>query len=95
MGENIDAMQVPNFFKKYSINEVIIVMPNVDQIGMNLEKESSNKSHVCDSVARTKIINLAFDPKEGENLVYVGEQLQDQEVKDNKELLLSYRDCFS
>ena len=95
VGENIDAMQVPNFFKKYLVDEVIIVMPKADRIGMNLEKESPDKDHVYDSVARTKSINLAFDPKEGEKLVYVGEQLQDQEVEDIKELLLSYRDCFA
>lgn len=70
-------------------------MPKYDRIGMNLEKESPYKDHVHGSVVRTKSIDLAFDPKEGEKLVYVGEQLQDQEVEDIKELLLLYRDCFA
>ena len=42
---------------------------------MNLERMSLDEDHVFDSAARTKSINLAFDPKEGEKLVYVGEQL--------------------
>ena len=38
---------------------------------------------------------MAFNPKEGEKLVCVGEQLEDKEVEDIKELLLSYRDYFA
>jgi len=73
VGENIDAMQVSDFFKKYSIDEVIIVMPKADQEGISLEKMSLDEDHVCYSVARTKSLDLAFDPKKGEKLVYVGE----------------------
>ena len=95
VGENIDVVQVPNFFKRYSVDEVVIVMPKVDQEGMNLERISLDEDHVCDSAARTKSLNLAFDPKEGEKLVCVGEQLNEEETKNIKELLLSYRDCFA
>lgn len=41
---------------------------------------SPDEDHVSDSVVRTKSINLAFDPEEGEKLVYVGEQLNDGEL---------------
>jgi len=72
VGENFDAMQVLNFFKKYNNDEVVIVMPKDNMIGVKLEGKSSDTGHAYDSVARTKSINLAFHPKEGKNLVYMG-----------------------
>ena len=54
---------MPEFFKKYTIDEVIIDMPKADREGMNLEKMSLEEDHVCDSVVRTKIIDMASDPK--------------------------------
>jgi len=68
-----------------------VVVPMDSRIGANLEGNSLNVNHVYDSVLRTKSINPTFC-LEGEKLVYVGEQLQDQEVKDIKDLLPSYRD---
>lgn len=35
-GENIDVMQVPDFLKKYSVDEVAIVMPKDDRERLNL-----------------------------------------------------------
>ena len=80
MGENIDVVQVPNFFKRYSVDEVVIVMPKADQEGMNLERMSLDEDHIYDSATRTKSLILAFDPKEGEKQVYVGKQLNEEET---------------
>ena len=66
-------MQVPNFLKRYSVDEVVVGIPKADREGLNLERISPDEDHVYDSVARTKNISLSFDPKEGEILVYVGE----------------------
>jgi len=57
-----------------------VVMSKDSRIGANLEGKSSNTDHVYDNVLRTKSINPTFHLK-GEKLLYVGEQLQDQEVK--------------
>ena len=70
-------------------------MPKVDREGMNLERMSPDEDHICDNVARTKSINMAFNPKEGEKLAYVGEQVNEEETKNIKELLLFYRECFA
>jgi len=53
-------------------------MPKANQEGMNLEIVSRDEDRIHDSVVRTKSINLAFDPKEGDKLVYVGDQLNEE-----------------
>jgi len=95
VGEHIDAMHIQEFFKKYSVDEVVIIMHKTDKEGINLERISLDEDHIYDSATRTKSINLSFDPKEGENLIYVGEQLNEEDVENIKELLLSYRDYFA
>ena len=58
----------------------VALMPKADLEGMNLKKVSPEEDHIRDSAARTKSINLAFDPKEGEKLAYVGEQLNEEDT---------------
>jgi len=70
-------------------------MCKVGRIGTSLEEKSLDTYHVYDSVARTKSTNLAFRLEGGENLMYVGEQLQDQEVEDIKDLFPSYQNFFA
>jgi len=83
---------VPQYFKDYVIDEVVIVLLQV--IRPNPNEEVEDGSNVYDGPTRTRELNLA---NEGESyiMVFIGDHLTEEESEKLRQLLKGYRDCFA
>jgi hypothetical protein len=79
---------VPQHFKDYTIDEVVIVMPAPQRTG------DDKKEEVYEGPAKTRMIDLSR-AGEDEKPVYIGENLTTEEEKELQALLTHYRDCFA
>ena len=83
---------VPQYFKDYVIDEVVIILPQ--KLRPNPNEEGTVENEIYDGPARTKEINLA-DEGEPDKLVSIGEHLTEEESEKLRQLLMEYRDCFA
>ena len=89
----VSLRDVPQYFKDYMIDEVIIVLPQA--IRSNPEEESSaGNDNVFDGPARTRELNLANEG-EPDKMVFIGDHLTKEESEKLRQLLKEYRDCFA
>ena len=90
--EAIPWRDVPQYFKDYTIDEVVIVMPQVAR--PDQAEQMPDPDGVYDRPARTRMINLAQEG-DTDKLVYIGEHLTEEESEKLRQLLVEYRDCFA
>ena len=88
----ISLRDVPQYFKDYVIDEVVIVLPQA--IRPNPNEEVADESDVYDGPARTRELNLA-DEGEPVKMVFIGDHLTKEESEKLRQLLKEYRDCFA
>jgi len=80
----IPLKDVPQYFKDYTIDEVVIVMPQA--ICPDQAEEYPSPDGVYDGPARTRMINLAHEG-EADKLVHIGEHLTEEESEKLRQLL--------
>lgn len=90
--EPIPWRDVHQYFKDYTMDEVVIVMPQAVRPSQANEKPSMDG--VYDGSARTREINLA---QEGDTNkpIHIGEHLTEEESEQLKHLLVNFKDYFA
>jgi hypothetical protein len=91
-GDPIPLRDVPQYFKDYKVDEVVIVMPQA--IRPDQAEVQPREDGVYDGPARTKEIDLALEGEKSKH-VFIGEHLTEEESDKLKALLMEYRDCFA
>ena len=91
-GDPIPLRDVPQYFKDYTVDEVVIVMPQA--IRPSQAEVHPSEDGVYDGPARTKEIDLALEG-ETSKPIFIGEHLTEEESDKLRALLMEYRDCFA
>ena len=90
--EPVPWSDVPQYFKDYIVDEVVIVMPQAVRPSQ-VENQPSTDG-VYDGPARTREIDLAHEG-ETRKPVHIGEHLTQEESEELKQLLVEFKDCFA
>ena len=88
----IPLRDVPQYFKDYMVDEVVIVMPQA--VRPSQDEVHPSEDGVYDGSTRTREIDLALK-RETSKPVFIGEHLTKEESDKLKALLMEYRDCFA
>ena len=85
--EAIPWRVVPQYFKDYTIDEVVIVMPQA--VRPDQAEQMPDPDGVYDGPARTRMINLAQEG-ETDKPIYIGEHLTEEESEKLRQLRVEY-----
>ena len=91
-GGPVPLRDAPQYFKDYTVDEVVIVMPHAARPSQ-VEVHPSEYG-VYDGPARTKEIDLALEGETSEP-IFIREHLTEEESDKLIALFMEYRDCFA